>query len=510
MSSGGLVTDYLLEMRGIEKEFPGVKALQNVNINLLPGEVHAIVGENGAGKSTLMKVLNGVYQPDAGSIFIGGVEAKIDNIYQAQHFGISIVFQEFNLCNHISVANNVFIGRLDNKFGVVNDRVVKKNTKQLLDRLDIDINPDRLIKTLSVAQKQMVEIAKAVSLNARVIIFDEPTSSLTSVEIEQLFKIIRQLKAEGKGIFYISHRMEELPVIADRITVLRDGQYIATTNSKEITPDELIKLMVGRELNSKFPGRNRRIGEVFFEAKNIKRKGIINVDGFSLRRGEVLGVAGLIGSGRTETMRAIFGADKVDEPMDITLDGKKVKISQPSSAIYNGIAYLTEDRKETGLALTMDIERNINMASHKEYSWYGIMNGAAAAANAQTQRERFSIRIPGLWQKAMYLSGGNQQKVVLAKWLCRNVKVLIMDEPTRGIDVGAKYEIYKLMDQLLDTGIGIIMISSELPEILGMSDRVIVFHAGSIAGVLPIEEATQIKILEYAAGLHNKSAGVSL
>ena len=498
---------YLLEMQGIEKEFPGVKALQNVNINLMPGEVHAIVGENGAGKSTLMKVLNGVYQPDRGSICIGGQEVKIENIYKAQHFGISIVFQEFNLCNHISVADNVFIGRLDNRCGVVNDKTVREKTKQLLDRLGIDINPERLIKTLSVAQKQMVEIAKAVSLNARIIVFDEPTSSLTNVEIDQLFKIIRQLKAEGKGIFYISHRMEELPVIADRITVLRDGQYIATANSNEITSEALIKLMVGRELNNKFPERRHNIGAVYFEAKNIKRKGLVNVDGFYLRRGEVLGVAGLIGSGRTETMRAIFGADRVDEPMDITLEGKKIKISQPSSAIYNGIAYLTEDRKETGLALKMDIERNINMASHKEYSRYGVMNVRAAAANAQIQRERLSIRIPGLWQKAIYLSGGNQQKVVLAKWLCRNVKVLIMDEPTRGIDVGAKYEIYKLMAQLLETGIGIIMISSELPEILGMSDRVIVFHAGSIAGDIPIEEATQVKILEYAAGISTKSTG---
>jgi ribose transport system ATP-binding protein len=503
------VVEYLLEMRGIEKEFPGVKALQNVNINLMPGEVHAIVGENGAGKSTLMKVLNGVYQPDTGAILINGREVKIDNIYRAQHLGISIVFQEFNLCNHISVANNVFIGRLDNRFGVVNDKAVKEKTRRLLDRLGININPDRLIKTLSIAQKQMVEIAKAVSLNARIIVFDEPTSSLTSVEIEQLFKIIRQLRDEGKGIFYISHRMEELPLIADRITVLRDGQYITTAESKEIGSDALIKLMVGRELNNKFPERNRAVGEVYFEAKNIRRRGVIDIDGFNLRRGEVLGVAGLIGSGRTETMRAVFGADKTDEPMDITLEGKKIRISQPSSAIHNGIAYLTEDRKETGLALKMDVERNINMASHWEYSNYGVMNVKAADANAQTQRERFSIRIPGLWQKAMYLSGGNQQKVVLAKWLCRNVKVLIMDEPTRGIDVGAKYEIYKLMEQLLGAGIGIIMISSELPEILGMSDRVIVFHAGSIAGNLPIEEATQVKILEYAAGIHTKSAGAS-
>ncbi|GHU81804.1 putative ribose/galactose/methyl galactoside import ATP-binding protein 1 [Spirochaetia bacterium] len=495
--------EYLLEMQGIEKNFPGVKALQNVNINVMPGEVHAIVGENGAGKTTLMKILNGVYQPDGGTIKINGEEVTIATIHQAQQLGISIVFQEFNLCNHISVANNIFIGRLKNTVGVVHDKWVREKTRLILERLGMDIDPDRLIKSLSVAQKQMVEIAKAVSLEARIIVFDEPTSSLTDIEIDQLFKIIKQLKAEGKGIFYISHRMEELARIADRITILRDGQYVTTVNYKDISYDEIIKLMVGRELTNKFPERHRHIGEVFFETKNIKRKGLIDVEGFYLRRGEVLGVAGLVGSGRTETMRAIFGADPVDEPMDIILEGQHLKIKSPPAAIKHGIAYLTEDRKENGLALTMNIERNINMASHKEFSWHGIMKSAAATENAQTQCNKFSIRIPGLWQKAMFLSGGNQQKVVIAKWLCRNVKVLVMDEPTRGIDVGAKYEIYKLMDTLLESGMGIIMISSELPEIIGMSDRVIVFHQGRIAGNLPIEEATQVRILEYATGIHS-------
>lgn len=495
-------TKYLLEMQGIEKNFPGVKALQNVNINIIPGEVHAIVGENGAGKTTLMKILNGVYQPDGGIIKINGEKVHIGTIYQAQHLGISIVFQEFNLCNHISIANNIFIGRHKNKFGIVDDRWVREYTRQVLTRLGMDMDPDRLIKTLSVAQKQMVEIAKAVSLEARIIVFDEPTSSLTEVEIEQLFKIIKQLKDEGKGIFYISHRMQELARIADRITILRDGQYVTTANYKDVSYDEIIKLMVGRELNNKFPQRSRHIGEVFFEAKNVRRKGLIDVDSFYLHRGEVLGVAGLVGSGRTETMRAVFGADRVDELMDITLAGKKIRIKNPTAAIQHGIAYLTEDRKENGLALRMNIERNISMASHRELSRYGIMNNSATVENAQAQCNKLSIRIPGLWQRAVFLSGGNQQKVVLAKWLCRSVKVLIMDEPTRGIDVGAKYEIYKLMDALLDTGIGIIMISSELPEIIGMSDRVIVFHAGRIAANLPIEEATQVKILEYAAGIH--------
>lgn len=503
------MAEYLLQMEGINKVFPGVKALDNVNINIKPGEVHALIGENGAGKSTLMKVLNGVYRPDGGKIYMRGEPVTIENTLKAQQIGISIVFQEFNLCNHLSIANNIFIGRIKNKFGVVNDRWLREESKKLLDSIGLNKDPSTRVKDLSVAEKQMVEIAKAVSVGAEVIVFDEPTSSLTDVEIEQLFKIIKQLRSEGKGIFYISHRLEELDQIADRVTVLRDGEHIATFDYKDTTLDELVQLMVGRELTDKFPKYERTIGDVYFTAKNIRRKGVIDVDEIALRHGEILGIAGLVGSGRSETMRAIFGADKVTAPMNITLDEKGLRVRNPESAIEGGIAYLTEDRKENGLALTMDVERNINMASHKRLAYGGfVMNDRAARANAQKYVASLNIKTPGIRQKVQFLSGGNQQKVVLSKWLCRNAKVLIMDEPTRGIDVGAKYEIYKLMNELSDQGIGIIMISSELPEILGMSDRVLVFHEGSVAGELRRGEMTQVKILEYAAGLHTNKERV--
>ena len=494
--------DCLLRMEGISKVFPGVKALDNVNIDIYAGEVHALIGENGAGKSTLMKVLNGIYQPDGGKIFVKGKEVTIDNPHKAQELGISIVFQEFNLCDHISIANNIFIGRMKTRHGVVDDKWLYHQTKELLDRIGLKRDPREKVRMLSVAEKQMVEIAKALSLNADVIVFDEPTSSLTEKEIDQLFAIIDKLRAEGKGIYYISHRMEELDRICDRVTVLRDGEHIATFPYKEVTIDQLIKLMVGRSLTDKFPVYQRKIGEVYFEARNIRRKGYVDVDGFSLRRGEILGVAGLVGAGRTETMRAIFGADKTDVPMDLTLNGEKLNIHSPEQAINHGIAYLTEDRKGNGLALTMDVEKNTNMASHRVLAKHLVVDDRKARKNAEEFIDELSIKTPSMFQKTQFLSGGNQQKVVLSRWLCRRCKVLIIDEPTRGIDVGAKFEIYKLMNSLSDQGIGIIMISSELPEILGMSDRILVFHEGKIKGVLDRAEANQEIILEYAAGLH--------
>lgn len=493
--------EYLLQMQHICKEFPGVKALSDVNIDIQPGEVHALVGENGAGKSTLMKILNGVYQPDSGTIFVNGREEHILNTHKAQELGISIVYQEFNLCNDISIANNIFMGRLANRFGIVNDKRINDSTGAILQQMGLHLSPERIVGTLSTAEKQMVEIAKAISVQAKIIVFDEPTSSLTQTEIQELFKIIRQLKSQGVGIFYISHRMEELDEIADRVTVLRDGKHIKTFDYAGLRMEDIIQLMVGRELNDKFPVYERKIGEIYFTAENIIRKGTLNVEHLHLRRGEILGIAGLVGAGRTETMRAIFGADPVDEPMRITLNGKPLKIRSPKEAISHGIAYLTEDRKEKGLALTMNIEENISMASHHELSRHGIMDDKKVRGNAEAFVEKLNIKTPGLWQKAQFLSGGNQQKVVLAKWLCRNTKVLIIDEPTRGIDVGGKYEIYKLMNQLSEEGIGIILISSELPEILGMSDRILVFNNGRIAGELSKDEADQVRILKFAVGL---------
>lgn len=499
--------DYLLQMNSICKEFPGVKALSDVNINIRAGEVHALIGENGAGKSTLMKILNGIYQPDSGEILIDGKQERIHNTRRAQELKIAIVFQEFNLCNDISIADNIFMGRRKSRFGIVDDTWLKRETRKLLDEIGLTLSPDRIVGTLSTAEKQMVEIAKAVSAKARIIVFDEPTSSLTDREIQELFKIIRRLKSQGVGVFYISHRMEELEEIADRVTVLRDGKHIMTSNYSDVTMEDLIQMMVGRELNHKYPDYKRKIGDVYFQVENIKRKGELNVEHIHLRKGEILGVAGLVGSGRTEAMRAIFGADKVDEPMRVVLNGEQLRIDSPKAAIAYGIAYLTEDRKEKGLALGMDIEENISMASHKTFSKYGVMDDKRVRENAERFVKKLDIKTPGLWQKAQFLSGGNQQKVVLAKWLCRDTKVLIIDEPTRGIDVGAKYEIYKLMNQLSDEGIGIIMISSELPEVLGMSDRILVFRNGSVAGELSREEANQINILEYAVGFHEMKGG---
>lgn len=491
---------YVLSMEGISKSFPGVKALQNVNINVMRGEVHALVGENGAGKSTLMKILSGVFQPETGKIYLDGHEVVIENTKKAHDLGIGIVFQEFNLCNDISVADNIFIGRHKNKYGFVDDKWLIEETQKVMDYMNLAINPTSIVKTLSVAEKQLVEIAKVVSMNANVIVFDEPTSALTEKEIVRLFEIIKILRDQGKAIFYISHRLNELDAIADRVTVLRDGEHVQTADYKDVTKDELIQWMVGRELKNQYPVEARAIGETFFEAKHVKRKDLVDVDGFYVKRGEIVGFAGLIGAGRTETARAIFGADESDY-MELYVNGKQVHVHNPDTAIKNSIGYLTDERKESGLALRLDVEKNINMASYKQLAKNGFYSQKLADENARNYVENLVIKTPSIRKIAMYLSGGNQQKVILAKWLCKEMQLLIFDEPTRGIDVGAKYEIYKLMNKLSGQGIGIILISSDLPEILGMSDRIYVFCRGKITGEMSRDEASQEKILQYAAGI---------
>lgn len=492
----------LLRMEGISKSFPGVKALSNVSFTVNEGEVHALVGENGAGKSTLMKILSGVYQADEGKIYVNGKDVIIENTKEAQKLGISIIFQEFNLCPHLSVANNIFNGRQPQKLGLVDDKKLNEDTKKILDLLSLSLDPDKLVRDLSVAEQQMVEIAKAISFNSKILILDEPTAALTEKEIDKLFEIIHKLKAKGVGMIYISHRLEELSRIADRVTVLRDGQYIATRDYADVTIDELIKMMVGRELSDKFPKYERKIGDVFFEVRNVrdKNKGL-NVESLELRRGEILGIAGLMGAGRTELARAIFGAADCDSK-ELFLEGSPIYINTPTEAIEYGIGYITEDRKNDGLALNLDIEKNINLAHIPQLSKLGFVSNKAAIENANKYTDSLRIKTPSITQKVKNLSGGNQQKVVLAKWLCNDIKVLIFDEPTRGIDVGAKYEVYELMNRLSDEGVGIIMISSELPEILGMSDRILVMHKGRINGELDREKATQEKILYYAAGLN--------
>lgn len=492
-----------LRMENVSKSFPGVRALNDVSIVVNKGEVHALIGENGAGKSTLMKILSAVYTPDEGKIFLNGKEVKFQNIQDAQRKGISIIFQELNLCPHLTLADNVYIGRVDNRFGFVRKKQVYKKTQEILDMLGLTIDPSDRVMGMSVAQMQMVEIAKAISLDADVIVFDEPTSALAEAEIEKLFAIIKELKHQKKAIVYISHRLEELSRIADMVTVLRDGEKVGETLPlKDVTLDDLISKMVGRKMDQKYPPYEPNVGEVIFEAKNIRNKKI-SIDHVQVRGGEVLGVAGLMGAGRTEFAKAIFGADPVDS-MELYMKGKKINVKSPKHAILNGIAYLTEDRKQEGLALRLDCEKNINMACMDRISINNFIIPSKAAENAYKFVEALQIKTPSLYQQAQFLSGGNQQKLVLAKWLSRAMQLIIFDEPTRGIDVGAKYEIYKLINQLRQDGVGVIMISSELPELLGLSDRIIMMHEGRIAGEISAKEATQVEILEYIAGLKTK------
>jgi len=489
----------LLRMENITKSFPGVKALSNVSLDLNTGEVHALCGENGAGKSTLMKVLSGVYHAEEGEIFINGEKVMIENTRRAHELGISIIFQEFNLCGHLSVADNIWLDRQPKNGPFVNDKQMFEKTKAILDDLGLTISPKALIRNLSVAEQQMVEIAKAISFNSRILVLDEPTAALTESEIDRLFSIIHKLKAKGVGMFYISHRLEELTRISDRVSVIRDGQYIGTRDYKDVTIDELVKMMVGRDLTDKFPLYQRKIGKLLFEARNVHNKRV-NVDHIEVHAGEIVGLAGLMGAGRTELARAIFGADKTTSK-EIFMDGKQIHINNIDVAIKNGIGYITEDRKRDGLALNMTVERNINLAHLPELIKGGFIDDIAAKKNALKFIKSLNIKTPSMNQKVGNLSGGNQQKIVLAKWLCNDIKVLIFDEPTRGIDVGAKFEVYELMNQLSDRGVAIIMISSELPEILGMSDRVLVMHGGKISGELSREEANQENILRLAAGI---------
>ena len=467
------MAEKILEMKNIVKTFPGVKALDHAYIDLYAGEVNAFLGENGAGKSTLMKVLTGVYQKDEGEIIYNGKSVNFKNPKEAQENGISIIYQEFNLLPHLSVADNIFITReFQGMKGIVNENKQNEEAQKILNQLGLKISPEEKVMNLSVAEQQMVEIAKALSTNAKILIMDEPTAALTDREIEKLFEVIENLKKNGVGIIYISHRMEELKIIADRATVMRDGKYIDTLNYKDTTNDDLIKLMVGRDITDQYPARNVEIGEALLEVEDLSYKKHVKAINFSVKKGEILGVAGLMGSGRTEMAKVIFGAYEKSGGK-VFLEGKEVHIKSPKEAIKLGIAYLTEDRKKDGLFLNLSIED-------------------------------MKIKTPSKEQFTKNLSGGNQQKVILARWLCQNKKIVIFDEPTRGIDVGAKREVYNLMNELVETGAGIIMISSELPEILGMSDRVMIMHEGKIGNIIDIKDATEERILYFATGGINK------
>lgn len=490
----------VLKMVGITKQFPGVLALDNVNFEVERGEIHALVGENGAGKSTLLKILAGAITMDKGEILLEGKPVRFSSPLDAINMGIAVIYQEFNLVPYLSAGENIFLGREPRKFnGFVDFKTLHAKAQAILDRIGANFSSREIVSNLSVAQQQMTEIAKALSQNARIIAMDEPTSALTDREVEHLFEIARSLKEEGVAIIFVSHRLEEIFQIADRITVLRDGKYVGTKRVEETNRDEVITMMVGREIKEKIPKRPAKIGEEILRVEGLTRKGVFSDISFILHKGEVLGLAGLVGSGRTEIARAIFGADPIDAGK-IYLEGKEVRIRNPQDAIRLGIGLLTEDRKRYGLVLPMTVRENTTLANLMEVAIRGFINFPKERAVARKYVEELAIKTPSIEQIVRNLSGGTQQKVVLAKWLFTKSKVLIFDEPTRGIDVGAKVEIYELMNQLAERGVGIIMISSELPEVLGMSDRILVIHEGKIAGELKREEATQEKIMHLATG----------
>ena len=495
------MSETFLQMKHITKRFPGVLALNDVQFTLRRAEVHALLGENGAGKSTLMKILSGVYQPDEGEIIFEDKPVSFSDPLSAQNVGITIIHQEFNLFPELTVEENIFIGRefcKKNRWRL-DEKQQRQATIEILQKLNLAIKPDTLVADLTVAQQQMVEIAKAISVNARILIMDEPTAALTETEIESLFRVTRLLKEQGTGIVYISHRLEELALIADRATVMRDGQYISTVDYECVKISDLIAMMVGRDLGNIYPRREAIQQRMpVLEVNGLTRKGVLNDINFTLYRGEILGFAGLMGAGRTELARAIFGADSIDSGT-LKLNGKETVIKDISDAIQQGISYLTEDRKKEGLALNLSVERNIMLGNYPEYSdRFGNVDSRRCQQTSEEQVKALRIKTPNLEQAALNLSGGNQQKIIIARWVCKDTDILIFDEPTRGIDVGAKLEIYELMNRLVAKGKSIIMISSELPEVLGMCDRILVMRSGRITGELSANEATQEKIMQYA------------
>lgn len=490
--------EYLLELREITKRFAGVEVLHKVSFNLRPGEVHALLGENGAGKSTLIKIMTGVHQPDEGTIILDGHEVRFGNVRESQLAGIAAIYQEPSLFPDLDVAENIFVGRHPLRAGGrVDWRRIYREAENLLTSLGMHLDLKRKARDLSIAEQQMVEIARAFSINARILIMDEPTSSLTLNEVAELFRLVRRLRDEGTAIVFISHRLEELFEIADRVTVLRDGYFVDTKPVKDVTRDELIRLMVGRKVSNMFPKQEAQIGEVILKVEGLTREGVFQDISFELRRGEILGLAGLVGAGRTEVARTIFG---IDPPTSgkIFIGGKEVKITSPSQAIALGLAYVPEDRQIHGLITPMNLISNITLPFVGRFTRLGWLDQRAEVEFAFSMARQIEVRAHSLWQRARELSGGNQQKVVLAKWLSTRPRILILDEPTRGIDVGTKAAVHELMSRLAAEGMAILMISSELPEILGMSDRIIVMREGRITAQLSREEATQEKILHFA------------
>ncbi|MGI6000213.1 D-xylose ABC transporter ATP-binding protein [Lachnoclostridium sp. An131] len=495
--------DVILTMKGIDKSFPGVHALDHVDLEVRKGEVHALMGENGAGKSTLMKVLTGIYSKDEGTITFEGKEVEFTNPREAQDAGIVIVHQELNMLGHLTVAQNIFIGREFMKGKFIDDKKMNEEARKLFDQLGIDIDPTETMSRLTVGKQQMCEIAKAISHDAKVIIFDEPSAALTEAEIEELFKIIRDLRERQLGIVYISHRMDEIKVITDRVTVMRDGGYVGTLITKDCTKEDIINMMVGRVIyeDPKTESQVAKDAPVVLKVEHLNAGRMVQDVSFELRKGEILGFSGLMGAGRTETMRALFGADP-KQSGDIYINGEKVDIKTPRDAVSHGIGYLSEDRKRFGIIVDKTVAENSTMATLDEYMKGLFIDKKKENEVAQKYVDILKTKTPGVDQLVVNLSGGNQQKVVIAKWLVRNCDILIFDEPTRGIDVGAKSEIYHLMNELVAEGKSIIMVSSEMTEILRMSDRIVVMCEGRKTGELGIEEATQERIM-HAATLRN-------
>lgn len=493
--------ELLIEMKDISKSFPGARVLSGVNFSLVAGEIHALMGENGAGKSTLMKILGGIYSRDDGSLFVKGKECDITSPRMARELGIAMIHQELNMIPELSVAENMFMGReiTYGRTGWVNRAAMRRQSAAYLTELGIDISPQTIVKDLSVGQQQMVEIAKALSMRADILVLDEPTAALTERESESLFQVIHSLRGKGVGMVYISHRMEEIFQICDRVTVLRDGVSIDTKEIRETSMEELVKMMVGREIKERFPKINIPIGPERLRVKGLTQVGVLHDISFQVHSGEILGVAGLMGAGRSEVAKALFGAEPRDRG-EIWLDGKLVTIKGPIDAIQAGIALVTEDRKGEGLILSQSIQGNLALPNLKRVSSYGWVSGAVEKKLSDQTIKQLQIKASSAEQIVGTLSGGNQQKVVIGKWLATKPNVLILDEPTRGVDVGAKKEIYDLMNQLVQEGVAIIMISSELPEILGMSDRILVMSEGRVVGHFNREEATQELVMEAASG----------
>ncbi|MGM0499224.1 MAG: sugar ABC transporter ATP-binding protein [Bacillota bacterium] len=490
----------VLEMKNITKTFPGVKALDKVNFSLAKGEVHALLGENGAGKSTLMKVLNGIHQRDEGEIFLRGKSVEFNDTKEAQNAGLAIIHQELELIPHLNVAENIFLGREEKNGIFIDYKKLYQDTEDVLNMLGVNIDPKSKIKDLNIGSQQMVEIAKAVSQNADILVMDEPTSSLTNQEIEILFKLIERLKKQDIAIVYISHRLEEVFEICDRVTVLRDGEFVGEVKTVETDEDQLINMMVGRTIEDRFPKMKFKPGEEILRVEKLSVADEIINASFSLRKGEILGVAGLMGSGRTELAKSIFGVYK-EKTGEIYYRGKKLEINSPADAINNGIYYLSEDRKEEGLILGLSVANNISISVLKQMLKAStFINSASEKELAQKYIKDLNIKTPSENQLVKNLSGGNQQKVVISKLLSTKPEVVILDEPTRGIDVGAKREIYNLMQDLIDKDVAVILISSELPEVLNLSNRVIVMHEKEIMGELDAAEADQEAVMKLATG----------